>query len=429
MLTARSLGVTHPVLPCGAKVLVRYGGDTVLTEVIDNELVSTGRQFELTPALAQPRRARRHAAGRVAVRDPAVTVDRATSTTASCSTLRVAPGSQREPTITRRELGSGRRRCRRSGRAPTWRSGFAFPARGHAERRALATDERRIVGLDHVQVAAPSGCEDGGPALLRRPARARGAGEAAAARGARRRLVPRRRAGAPRRRRRPTSRRPKAHPALRVGSAEELERLAARLDGGRPRRGLGRSGGDPRARAGSTSTTRGATGSSSRRTPDGHAACVACRRGDTGAGVSHEVGTKSAQTRTGSADSVTSGTRECPWGHVGVSPAAAARCRAHRRAPDGPRPGPEGRALAWTDARRADRRLRARRRVRARAARRRRRADRRGGRARDGAPPRRADPARGGRRTGRDARRGRGRERDRPGARRGARRRAASPSR
>ena len=53
MLTGRSLGVTHPVLPCGAKVLVRYGGDTVLTEVIDNELVSTGRQFELTPELAR----------------------------------------------------------------------------------------------------------------------------------------------------------------------------------------------------------------------------------------------------------------------------------------------------------------------------------------------------------------------------------------
>jgi hypothetical protein len=41
------------VLPCGAKVLVRYGGETVLTEVIDNELGASGRQFELTPALAQ----------------------------------------------------------------------------------------------------------------------------------------------------------------------------------------------------------------------------------------------------------------------------------------------------------------------------------------------------------------------------------------
>jgi hypothetical protein len=53
ILTARSLGLTHPVLPCGAKLLVRYGGETVLTEVIDNELQATGRQFELTSALAQ----------------------------------------------------------------------------------------------------------------------------------------------------------------------------------------------------------------------------------------------------------------------------------------------------------------------------------------------------------------------------------------
>ncbi len=53
VLTGRSLGVTHPVLPCGAKVLVRYGGDTVLTEVIDNALVASGRQFELTPELAR----------------------------------------------------------------------------------------------------------------------------------------------------------------------------------------------------------------------------------------------------------------------------------------------------------------------------------------------------------------------------------------
>jgi hypothetical protein len=52
VLTVRSLGVTHPVLPCGAKILLRYGGETVLTEVIDNELKATGRQFELTAALA-----------------------------------------------------------------------------------------------------------------------------------------------------------------------------------------------------------------------------------------------------------------------------------------------------------------------------------------------------------------------------------------
>jgi hypothetical protein len=53
ILTARSLGVTHPVLPCGAKLVLRYRGDTVLTEVIDNNLTSSGRQFELTDELAR----------------------------------------------------------------------------------------------------------------------------------------------------------------------------------------------------------------------------------------------------------------------------------------------------------------------------------------------------------------------------------------
>jgi hypothetical protein len=53
ILTASSLGVTHPVLPCGAKLVLRFGGATVLTEVIDNDLTSSGRQFELTDALAR----------------------------------------------------------------------------------------------------------------------------------------------------------------------------------------------------------------------------------------------------------------------------------------------------------------------------------------------------------------------------------------
>ncbi len=52
ILTAKSLGVSHPVLPCGAKLLLRFGGQTVLTEVIDNRLTSPGRQFELTERLA-----------------------------------------------------------------------------------------------------------------------------------------------------------------------------------------------------------------------------------------------------------------------------------------------------------------------------------------------------------------------------------------
>ena len=53
ILTSKSLGVTHPVLPCGAKLLLRFAGKTVLTEVIDNRLKSAGRQFELTDPLAE----------------------------------------------------------------------------------------------------------------------------------------------------------------------------------------------------------------------------------------------------------------------------------------------------------------------------------------------------------------------------------------
>jgi hypothetical protein len=53
VLTRRSLGVSHPVLPCGAKLFIAYGGTEVLTEVIDTRLKRSGRQFELTEALAQ----------------------------------------------------------------------------------------------------------------------------------------------------------------------------------------------------------------------------------------------------------------------------------------------------------------------------------------------------------------------------------------
>lgn len=53
ILTGRSLGVTHPVLPCGAKIYISYGGSEVLTEVIDRKLKRPGRQFELTEPLAQ----------------------------------------------------------------------------------------------------------------------------------------------------------------------------------------------------------------------------------------------------------------------------------------------------------------------------------------------------------------------------------------
>jgi len=52
VLAPESLGVTHPVLPCGAKVILRSGETQILTEVIDNTLVEPGRQLEVTEELA-----------------------------------------------------------------------------------------------------------------------------------------------------------------------------------------------------------------------------------------------------------------------------------------------------------------------------------------------------------------------------------------
>jgi hypothetical protein len=53
ILAPESLGITHPVLPCGAKLVLRRGDTQVLSEVIDNALVEGGRQLELTEALAE----------------------------------------------------------------------------------------------------------------------------------------------------------------------------------------------------------------------------------------------------------------------------------------------------------------------------------------------------------------------------------------
>jgi hypothetical protein len=53
ILTPQSLGVTHPVLPCGVKLVLRSGDQLVLTEVIDNTLTDPGRQLEVTEKLAE----------------------------------------------------------------------------------------------------------------------------------------------------------------------------------------------------------------------------------------------------------------------------------------------------------------------------------------------------------------------------------------
>ena len=46
-------GVGHPVLPCGTKLYVSYGGKSVLTAVIDRVPNVAPREFDITAALAQ----------------------------------------------------------------------------------------------------------------------------------------------------------------------------------------------------------------------------------------------------------------------------------------------------------------------------------------------------------------------------------------
>jgi rare lipoprotein A (peptidoglycan hydrolase) len=49
----KTIGVAHPVLPCGVKVYVEYKGKEVLTQVIDRGHTVPGREFDLTQALAK----------------------------------------------------------------------------------------------------------------------------------------------------------------------------------------------------------------------------------------------------------------------------------------------------------------------------------------------------------------------------------------
>jgi hypothetical protein len=51
-IEARTLGVAHPVLPCGARIYLSYGGHKVLTQVIDRGPSAPGREFNVTKALA-----------------------------------------------------------------------------------------------------------------------------------------------------------------------------------------------------------------------------------------------------------------------------------------------------------------------------------------------------------------------------------------
>jgi hypothetical protein len=52
-LTRKTLGVAHPVLPCGARLYILYGSRQVLTQVVDRGPAGPGRELDLTPALAR----------------------------------------------------------------------------------------------------------------------------------------------------------------------------------------------------------------------------------------------------------------------------------------------------------------------------------------------------------------------------------------
>ena len=51
-LTPTTRGIAHPVLPCGAKIVVLYRGRAVRTEVVDRGPYAAGHDFDVTQALA-----------------------------------------------------------------------------------------------------------------------------------------------------------------------------------------------------------------------------------------------------------------------------------------------------------------------------------------------------------------------------------------
>jgi len=51
-LSARTVGVAHPVLPCGVELVLASGGREVHAAVVEKGSVGAGLAFELTPALA-----------------------------------------------------------------------------------------------------------------------------------------------------------------------------------------------------------------------------------------------------------------------------------------------------------------------------------------------------------------------------------------
>jgi hypothetical protein len=52
-LDSGTLGIAHPVLPCGVDLVVSFRGRRVRTEVVQRGAVGGGREFDLTQALAE----------------------------------------------------------------------------------------------------------------------------------------------------------------------------------------------------------------------------------------------------------------------------------------------------------------------------------------------------------------------------------------
>lgn len=52
-LTPEAFGIAHPVLPCGAKLLLDHQGRRAEAEVVERGPVDAGRSFDVSTALAQ----------------------------------------------------------------------------------------------------------------------------------------------------------------------------------------------------------------------------------------------------------------------------------------------------------------------------------------------------------------------------------------
>ena len=52
-VTAQTAGIAHPVLPCGAKLVLEHQGRQAHADVVEQGPVDPGQSFELSPALAE----------------------------------------------------------------------------------------------------------------------------------------------------------------------------------------------------------------------------------------------------------------------------------------------------------------------------------------------------------------------------------------